>query len=59
MSKNKLEASPDASSDVQIELKDRYNNIAFNDNSTRTSLEILDQYSNIITSDNKISTVRE
>ncbi len=59
LSQNKIEASPKAVSNLNIELKDRYNNLVFNDNSTKTDLEILDQYANIITSDNKTQTVTE
>jgi len=57
LSKNKMEASLDADSTLSVELKDRYNNVVFNDNSTRTYIEILDQYSNIITSDKRFWTV--
>jgi len=57
LSKNKLEASPNVSSKLNIELKDRYNNVVFNDNTTKTSIEILDQYSNIIKSNKKFQTV--
>jgi hypothetical protein len=59
MSKNKIEASTNASSILKVELKDRYNNVVFNDNSTKTSIEILDKYSSIITSNKKISNVKE
>ncbi len=51
LSKSKIEASEDASSTLNVELKDRYNNIVFDDNTTITDLEILDKYSHIITSD--------
>lgn len=53
LTQNKIEASPTAVSSLNVELKDRYNNLVFNDNSTVTDLEILDQYANIITSDKK------
>jgi hypothetical protein len=53
LSKNKIEASLDADSTLSVELKDRYNNVVFNDNTTKTYIEILDQYSNIITSDKR------
>ncbi len=53
LSKNKMEASKDSYSTLSVELKDRYNNLVFNDNTTNTNLEILDQYSDIITSPNK------
>jgi hypothetical protein len=59
LSKNKIEASPDAFSTIEVELKDRYNNLVFDDNTTITSLEILDQYSDIIKSDKKNSKVIE
>jgi hypothetical protein len=57
LSQNKIEASVDSSSTLKIELKDRYNNVVFNDNSTLTSLEILDQYKHIITADKYSSQV--
>ena len=59
MSQNKIEASPDADAVLNIELKDRYNNVVFNDNKTKTSIEILDRYSNIISIDKKIWTVKD
>ena len=59
LSQNKIEASPEAFSTLEIELKDRYNNLVFNDNSTVTSLEILNQYSNIIKPDKNNSKVTE
>jgi hypothetical protein len=59
LSKSKIEASLDSESTLSIELKDRYNNIVFNDNTTKTSLEIADQYSNIITSNKKIGNINE
>ena len=59
LSKNKIEASPLASSFLSVELKDRYNNLVFNDSSTNTSIEILPEYSDIITSDESSSVVKE
>jgi len=59
LSKNKMEASLNASSYLSVELKDRYNNVVFNDNTTKTSLEILDQYSNVITVNNKIASIKK
>ncbi len=50
LSKSKLEASPELSSILYVELKDRYNNIVWNDNSTKLNLEILDKYKHIIKS---------
>ena len=59
LNQNKIEASINSSSNLNIELKDRYNNLVFNDNSTITNLEILDIYSNIITSDKLSSKISE
>jgi hypothetical protein len=59
LSKNKIEASELSSSVLQVELKDRYNNLVFNDNSTITSIEILDNYSNIISPDKESVTVND
>ncbi|MDP2395798.1 MAG: hypothetical protein Q8S84_04115 [bacterium] len=59
MSKSKIEASPIAFSNLNVELKDRYNNLVFNDNTTVTTIEILDQYANIISSDKSEAIVKE
>ncbi|MDP2089997.1 MAG: FG-GAP-like repeat-containing protein [Candidatus Gracilibacteria bacterium] len=59
LSKSKIEASPIAFSNLNVELKDRYNNLVFNDNTTVTTIEILDQYANIISSDKSEAIVKE
>jgi hypothetical protein len=57
LSNNKIEASSDSVSNLSIELKDRYNNLVFNDDTTNTNIEILSNYSNIISVDNDASVV--
>ncbi|MCP4522779.1 MAG: hypothetical protein GY828_01015, partial [Candidatus Gracilibacteria bacterium] len=49
LSQSKIEANPDVSTHLQVELKDRYGNIVFNDNTTLVSLEIDEKYSHILT----------
>lgn len=49
LSQTKIEATPEASSVVYVEIKDRYNNIVWNDNSTQISLMVHPKYANIIT----------
>lgn len=48
LSNSKIEAKNWAYSELQVELKDRYNNLVFNDNNTRLSLDILENYTHII-----------
>jgi hypothetical protein len=50
LSKTKMEANPSKSSDLSVELKDKYNNLVFNDSNTTTTLEIPSKYSNILKS---------
>jgi hypothetical protein len=38
------------SSELSVELKDRYNNVVWNDDATDLHLEILDKYKHIISS---------
>lgn len=59
LSQNKIEASSTAFANLKVELKDRYNNLVFNDNSTALDLEILEQYSTIIKSDKNSDIVKE
>jgi hypothetical protein len=59
LSKNKLEANGTEYSNVQVELRDRYNNLVFNDSSTKIDLEILPKYTHIITYDNASQVVKE
>ncbi len=51
LSKSRMEANPDINSNVSVELKDKYNNLVFTDNSTITEIEILPEYSHILSSD--------
>lgn len=50
LSKSKIEAAPWSSSILTVELKDRFNNIVWNDSSTQLNLEILPEYQSIISS---------
>lgn len=50
LSNSKIEASESSTSNLSAELKDRYWNLVFNDNSTNLSLEILDDYKHVIKS---------
>jgi len=59
LSKNKLDASSSDYSTVNIELKDRFNNLVFTDNSTNVDLEILPEYTHILTFDKKSNIVKE
>jgi len=59
LSKNKLDASSNDYSTVNIELKDRYNNLVFTDNSTKVDIEILPEYTHILTFDKKTNNVIE
>ncbi|MDR3150616.1 MAG: hypothetical protein LBU14_03225 [Candidatus Peribacteria bacterium] len=51
LSKSKLEADGNEYATLQVELKDRYNNLVFNNSSTKIDLEISPKYSQIINSD--------
>lgn len=48
LSKTKMEASLSEYSILNVELKDRYWNLAFDDNSTKFNISTLDDYKNII-----------
>jgi hypothetical protein len=50
LSKSKIEASTWSTSDAYVEIKDRYDNVVWNDNSTILKLEIPAKYSHIINS---------
>lgn len=53
LTKSEMEASVDTFSSLSVELKDRYNNLVFNDDTTKASIEILKEYSHILkTNDN-------
>lgn len=56
LSKSKLEANTKDYSNVNIELKDRYNNLVFTDSSTNLDIEILPQYKHLISYDKKNTT---
>ena len=49
LSKWKIEASSDDSSVLEVALKDRYNNLVFNDDTTIFDIEIPEKYQDIIT----------
>ncbi|MDD3145600.1 MAG: hypothetical protein PHV23_05865, partial [Candidatus Gracilibacteria bacterium] len=51
LSKSKIEANTSDYSNISVELKDRYNNLVYTDNTTQANLEILSQYSHVLTSD--------
>jgi hypothetical protein len=59
LSKSKMEASSNSFSVLTVELKDKYNNLTFNDSDTITSLDILPEYSYILTSDTLTKKVSE
>jgi len=59
LSQNEAEASETSYSILYVELKDRYNNVVINDNSTVTKLEILEDYSGVVKSDKTTSTIKE
>lgn len=44
----KLEATPSSYSSVKVELKDRYWNLVFTDNSTKANIELLNDYKDVI-----------
>ena len=48
VSNPQLEATSSNYTTVRVELKDRYWNLVFNDNSTSTQLELLNEYSDVI-----------
>jgi hypothetical protein len=58
LSQNEMEASPDSFSTLNIELKDRYNNLVFDNSSITTTIEILDDYDTIISSDKTSAQVK-
>jgi hypothetical protein len=59
LSKSKMEASSSSFSILTVELKDKYNNLTFNDSDTITSLDILPEYSYILTTDTLTKKVSE
>jgi hypothetical protein len=48
LSSSKIEASSSTTTTLTSELKDRYGNLVWNDNSTSLSLEIPDDYKHVI-----------
>lgn len=59
LSRTKIEAAETDSSTLKVEMKDRYNNIVFTDNSTQIALEILDRYTSVITPSSNLSSAKE
>lgn len=58
LSKNKLKASNDSKTLLRIELKDVFNNIVFNDNSTKVKFDISEKYKKVIDNNgNNIKTI--
>lgn len=51
LSKSRIEANTSDYSNISVELKDRFNNLVYTDNTTQANLEILSQYSHVLTSD--------
>jgi len=59
LSKSKIEANKNSTSNLYVELKDRYNNVVWNDNSTILTLEIPEKYRHVIKSNNKEVVVKK
>jgi len=60
ISKDIAKASPNEKISIKIQLKDRYNNTVFSDNSTKLKFQIKDKYNNIIKlNSNLIQTITE
>jgi hypothetical protein len=59
LSKSKIEADKNSTSNLYVELKDRYNNVVWNDNSTILTLEIPEKYRHVIKSNNKEIVVKK
>ncbi|PID86452.1 hypothetical protein CSB08_00530 [Candidatus Gracilibacteria bacterium] len=59
LSKNKMEANPGEFTSLAVDLKDRFGNVVFNDNSSNIELEILPEYNGIITTPNPIKTLNK
>gem|GEM_PF-2732094 len=62
--KSKLKAThvatdPLGKTELFVELKDRYNNVVWNDNTTQINLEIRDEYKKVLQSPATTQTVRE
>lgn len=57
LSKSKIEADKNASSYLYVDLKDRYGNVVWNDNSTNLTLEIAEKYKHILKSTDTNNTV--
>ncbi|MDD2907859.1 MAG: VCBS repeat-containing protein [Candidatus Gracilibacteria bacterium] len=51
LSKAKIEANTTDYSNVNVELKDRFNNLVYTDSTTQANLEILPEYSHVLSSD--------
>lgn len=59
LSKAKMEASPTSNATLYAEIKDRYNNIVWNDNETVLDVEILKQYAQVISTNTPSKTVQK
>jgi hypothetical protein len=59
LDKNKIEASKDSYSNLQVELRDRYNNLVFNDSQTEIGVEISPKYSRVISVNPKEATAKD
>jgi len=54
-----MEASPTSNATLYAEIKDRYNNIVWNDNETVLDVEILKQYTQVISTNTPSKTVQK
>lgn len=59
LSKPKMEANPASNATLYAEIKDRYNNVVWNDNQTVLDLEILNKYSQVITTNTSTKQVQK
>ncbi|MDR0772568.1 MAG: hypothetical protein LBF15_06280 [Candidatus Peribacteria bacterium] len=59
LDKNKIEASKDSYANLQVELRDRYNNLVFNDSQTEVSVEISPKYSRVISVNPEEATAKD
>lgn len=59
LSKTKMEAATTETSVLRVELKDRYGNTVFNDNSSEIALELQDRFKGVVTADRNQNRVTE
>lgn len=59
LTRDKIEASENDYTYLKAELKDRYSNLVYSDNTTNLSLEVLDQYKSIIKPEYTSSLVKD